>query len=246
MVKSKGNLTVYGSKELHQMLLTAPKAILNGAEHWMWKERKLFVGNKGSTGTFRRSLKRKKKKYSSGTWSGAIGQAFTGSVKNRGNSRGMYLEMGVIDKWRKRIPYVDILAKGGTVRPKSGKWMLIPNYKNLRDSGVRGRIGSSSGSKMNWTRWRKQNQGSLMAPFVHNGKLYIFAKGTSGSPDSKYRRMGLFNKRPLFIGVKKATIKKQFDFVKAFDRRIPGMVKRFDKRINKVIDKLNSGKTGLE
>lgn len=235
---------VKGDKAVEQLFLMAPKVYTDSIAHWFWRERKLFVGNKSRKGAFAKSLERKEHKTYGGLWRrGGIGQAFTGGINHPHIMNNMTLNMGVTDEWRKRMPYIDILSTGGTVRPVSKQWMLIPFYKNLRSIGLLGRIGNNARDKKNWTKWRREQRGHFDI-FIYHGKLLVFGDYPSSEATGSHeaRHMGRLNRKLLFVGVKRATIKKRFDFEKSFKRRVPTMIGRGEKIILTTTSKLDSGK----
>ena len=245
-------LVILGEKQVEDLFKMAPKVFTNEVTHFLWKERLMFVGNKKEMGTFRRGLLRKKRKFYDGTWGQGMARAFTGNL-NRPTGRlsnvlnsldGLELSMGVIDKWKRRIPYLEFLSEGGTVRPKNKEWLMIPFYKNLRSVGLFGRIGSNIHDKKNWTRWRRENQ-IRMGDFVpFHGKLLVFGDIPKEEQTGTHfnRHLGRLHRKLLFVGVKRVNVKKQFDFEKSFERRKPAIINRAIRMTEKTVQQMDKGK----
>jgi len=260
-------IVVLGEDRVQQLFAMAPKAFGRAMTHWMWSERKHFLGNKKYRGEFRRSLDIRPRKYMSGRWSKGIGSAFTGNVANREQLEGLRLSMGITDKWQQRIPYAEFLSKGGTIFPKRADWLIIPNYKNLKSRGLFGRIGSSGVSKLSFnklfnfasgnienpsSRWSPNLE--LSYPVFKNGKMFYFGntsgetyRNKSGKVVRRKSGIGRLHGQLLFIGVKSVSIGKQFDFVSDFLNRQPIFVKNannmVDKTINEIDKKVGGGFT---
>jgi hypothetical protein len=237
-------IVILGQNRVQILFAMAPKIFSRTMTHWMWRERKLFLGNKKYDGSFRRSLNRKQRKYGDGEWSSAIGKAFTGEINHPENLNGMQLRMGISDRWQRKIPYAEFLGTGGTITPKNKKWLMIPNYKNLRSIGLFGRVGGTGmgTTKNNWSRVINMlYNSSRINPIAYHGKLLYFGNTHGEKGTHQKRHLAHLHDKLLFTGVKRTKVKKQFDFIRSFERRIPGATKRAETMINRTVKKIDSG-----
>jgi hypothetical protein len=239
-----------GSDRVQQMFTAAPRVFSRTLTHFLWRERKNFVGNKRHSGSFRRTLERKKRKYREGTWSKAMGKGFTGSIDHPEGTGNMTLKMGISPKWQDRVPYLSELSRGYTVTPKNRQWLIIPMYRNLLSVGLFGRIGGTGMGKTKRT-WSKfmaamSSAGKLDQPFMYHGKLLFFGDVPDKGGSHEKRRLHGLHRKLLFVGVKRATVKQQFDFYKAFERRVPGVKNRIEKLIARTTMNLEKGKMWAE
>jgi len=241
-------VVILNEKRVQQLFAMAPREFSKSMVHFMWRERKSFVGNKRHMGSFRRTILRKKTKSYSGTWHQGMARAFTGNINHPDKLDNMQLSMGVGDVWKERIPYIEELAKGYSVAPKAKKWLMIPMYKNLRSIQLFGRVGGTGmgRTKKPWSRVIQMlYNSSRITPILFHGKLLFFGntKGERGTHER--RHLAHLHNKLLFIGVKSVTVKKQFDFYKAFERRIPGIIRRanntVDRTVREIDKKANSG-----
>ena len=221
---------IIGDDEVQQLFKMAPRTFANSMAKWMWRERRSFVGTKKHHGAFRRSLLRKPKKYGDGTWSEGIPRAFTGKVFGPKRIENMTLVMGVEEKWLKKMPYVEALGKGATIVPKSKKWLMIPHYQNLKGFG---RVGGHG--KRTYSDLMQELQAHLDQPFLFHGKLLVFGDTPKGE------ERGHLHRKLLFVGVKQAKIKRQFNFEGHFNRRVPGMIKRANNAVKRTVRDMNRG-----
>lgn len=244
------SVELLGSDKVQKMFYAAPKVFARAMTHFLWRERKNFVGNKRHSGAFRRTLERKKRKYRDGTWSKAMGRGFTGTIDHPESTGNMTLKMGISQKWQERIPYLSELSKGYTVTPKNRQWLIIPMYKNLLSVGLFGRIGGTGmgKTKRTWGRLMAAMNagGKLDQPFVHHGKLLFFGDVPDKGGTHERRHLHGLHRKLLFVGVKRTTIKQQFDFYRAFERRVPGLKIRVEKTIYRVTQNLEKGKMWAE
>jgi hypothetical protein len=251
-------MIILGEALVQQLFAMAPRAFGRSMTHWLWSERKHFLGNKKYRGEFRRSLDVKERKYGPGKWRKGIGSAFTGNVINRDQLDNLHLNMGITEKWQKRIPYADFLSRGGTILPKKAKWLIIPYYKNL---GLRilGRLGSFIGSKRSYNKLFNFAAGNiegnfppglkLRYPVFKNGRMYLFGNTSSETHRNKKGKVvrtktgiGRLHDKLLFTGVKSVEVGKQYDFISDFERRRPIFVKNAYSMVEKTVAELDSGK----
>ncbi|MFA5323427.1 MAG: hypothetical protein WC373_12210 [Smithella sp.] len=225
-------IKVLNADRLQIILASAPKIFTREMAHFLWKERKTFIGNKTYMGSFRQSLLRKKRKSYGGTWSKGVANAFVGIPSgNMNDLRTMGMRLGVSDKWRKKIPYIEKLDSGYNVSPNSKKWLMIPFYKNMRGIQRAGRYGGTAmgATKNSWSKYiAQQFENKAIKAVSYHGKALFFGTDKSGT----------FKNKLMFVGVKHAKIKKQFDFMAACMRRTPGIIRRAAKTVDKTVAKL--------
>lgn len=231
-------VTVFGEREVSRLFEMAPKVFADTMSHWLWRERRNFVGNKKKQGAFRRHLGKKTRRDTGKPWSVGVRNAFSGFVNHPKVIQGMTLKMGVNEKWLKRMPYLELLGTGGTLTPKRSSWMIVPNYKNLRTVAEYRKYGGH-GKNTFGKLFRKLYEGSDLHYLLFHGKMLYFG-------DFEGRSHAHLNDKLLFTGIKSAQIKRQFDFQRSFIRRRNGMVKRANNMVNRTVRSLNSGKVWIE
>lgn len=236
----KADITIVNESKVKQLFAMAPKEFTNSMAKFMYHERNLFVGTrtKKKMGYFRRSLVKKERKSYHGKWSKGMAMAFTGFVHNSKNLEGMNLNLGISEKWQERIPYLEDLSKTHTVTPKNKSWLMIPFYKNLKSIGLFGRIGGfgRGKTKQHWGRVLKMlDEHSRTSWLLFHNKLLVFGDIEKKSGSHRARHLGRLDKKLLFVGVKSATIKKQYDFKRSFMRRRAGVIKRAHKAVDKTV-----------
>lgn len=238
------NVTILGEDRVQQMFATAPRAFARSMTHWLWRERKSFVGNRRHMGSFRRTLLRKKRKSYDGTWSQGMARAFTGKVNHPERLSNLQLSLGISDKWQERIPYLEKLSEQHTITPKNRQWLMLPFYENLRSVGLFGRVGGfgMGKTKSHWGRVIQMlYNSSRITPILFHGKLLFFGDTAGEAGSHRGRHLGRLHKRLLFVGVKKVSIKKQYDFLKAFQRRVPGIIKRANNMVDRTMREIDRG-----
>lgn len=237
-------ITVVNESRVKQFFVMAPKEFTRSMAKYMYHERNLFVGTrtKKKMGSFRRSLVKKQRKSYPGQWSKGMAMAFTGYVYNSDKLDNMNLNLGISEKWQDRIPYLEDLSKTHTVTPKNRKWLMIPFYKNLKSIGLFGRVGGfgRGKTKQHWGRVLKMlDEHSRTNWLFSRGRLLVFGYIEKKSGSHRARHMGRLDRKLLFVGVKSATIKKQYDFKRAFMRRKPGVIKRANKAVEKTVKNID-------
>lgn len=226
---------IWGDNEVQQLFSMAPKTFANAMAKWMWRERRSFVGTRKHHGAFRRSLLKKPKKYGEGTWGEGVPRSFTGKVFGSEKLENMTLIMGVEPEWLKKMPYVEALGEGATIVPRTKKWLMIPHYKNLKGFGKVGGHGKRTYSDL-----MQELQAHLDQPFLYHGKLLVFGDTPKGE------QYGHLHRKLLFVGVKQAKIKQQFNFEGRFNRRIPGMIKRANNMVKRTVRGIDRGRVEVK
>jgi len=239
------SLTVFNEEGFANIFKLAPAYMTNEMAHFMAREGKNFIGTKKHQGSFRRSLRSKKKLDGSGkNWGPGIPYAFTRNLAGYNRIDDMTLRMGLNDKKLPKMPFIPMLGTGGSVAPKDKQWMMVPFLKNLRAVGLFGRMGTSSVAKNNWTKWRAANQAKMQAFFFH-GKYLIFGDMPDSSGSHKTRHEHMLNRKLLFVGIKRANIRKRFDFEKSFTSRAVGMAARGQKFVDRAVNRMSQGKINI-
>jgi len=223
-----------GTKELGRAMDTAPLLFRGMATAQLKRERNSFVGKRGADGIFTRKIMRKKLSgdRESGTWSRKVAKLFRGkvSVGNAARAEDIKLGMGLFHRSDKDIfKALELFQTGGTVT--SSGLMIIPAYYNLNRIGVKVKTGSApfggshSGNALN-TMIKANN-----IVTIRRGGRVLFYNKTMLDAGKPYSVM--------FFGVKRVTVKKQFDFIADWSRRIPKVVNRLQKSMDRGVQKFN-------
>lgn len=205
------SVTVLNSEKIIHMLGYAPEAATEYMRRWLYHERREFVGNKKKDGQFRRSLQRRKLRGRPGTWPKNVSRIFKGYVKSHSNLNGMELHMGAgLNNPTKFTKGITAMERGFETRPTSKSYMPMPFYSNLMAAGYANKYGKL------FREHRAANKWDIVP--VGNGKILFFEKGG--------------HEHPLFIGVRKARIKKTITFTDQWSRRIPQSLKRGERYLD--------------
>lgn len=236
---------VFGNEALSRALGQAPDTIRRRVVGWLWSEKNMFVGRRrtrtgrrggqyttNTQGVFRRKLKRKISNMSGTLWADAVVNNFKGHVEGgerRGRIDDMALHMGVYSRSGRTYsrgvgiysgaPFPEVLEflqSGGTV--SGSGFMIVPVFYNL----------PRLGAKLSHRVFPSMIRNGELEFFRRGGKIYYFRKDKIGN----FRDL-------LFIGIKRATIRPQFNFVGDWNRRVPKAIQRGQKRIDKAIDIIN-------
>ena len=229
--------SVHGDKELDMALAQAPHLIKGQVIHQWKKERDMFIGKRGGKpGVFKKKLMRKKtfggrEGRNSGRWSpqfaGLVRGKVTAGPSNTMN--GLYLGMGHFFKSQKPIHKAfDMMATGGTITSGT-KAMIIPIYENLKAVMPVIKTGRSHIILKNYASLTGRSEGIVR----------ISAGGKSLYYDKQMFREAQYERALMFVGIHRIVIKKQLNFEGDFMRRVPKMVTRTQKAVDRAIDKIN-------
>lgn len=236
---------VHGNRSLSRALGQAPDTIRRRVVGWLWSEKGMFVGRKrtrrgkrggryttNTQGVFRRKLKRKISTMSGEQWADAVVNNFRGHVEGgerRGRIDNMALHMGVYSRSGRRntrgvglysgVPFPEVLEflqSGGTVQGSG--FMIVPVFQNL----------PRLGAKLSHRVFPSMIRNDELEFIRDGGRIYYFRKDGYGD-----------DRDLLFIGIKRATIRPQFNFVGDWNRRVPKAIRRGQKRLDKAIDIIN-------
>lgn len=213
-IEIKGKVT--GTEELSKTFNRAPEKYRRAIFAWLLRESASFVGNSKRDGRFRKKLM-SKNKSGGGKWSRKIIKLFKGEVTGTEKISGMKLTMGLIYHNKKLIhEIVENMSIDQTMSPKKGKFLILPINKNLRNlPNNKKALGIFS---------RKIRDKSLTMIKDEKNLLYFDKKS---------------NKQLLFIGIKKANIKRQYDIEGDWGKVLPSAYNRFMKTIDRTTQKLN-------
>jgi hypothetical protein len=220
--------------DVQKMFSASPQIFLTEMRKFLYRERRSFVGNKEKAGSFRKNIYNQKHHYFERPWKPYVAEAFTGKVSQ--DSSGMTLQMGVKRNRLEKMPYLQALAEGATIRPKNANYLLIPVYKNLLSIGLFGRLGGS-GKNTYAKKFREwADAGYIDGPVPDIGGKMLFFGDFGNQRGTHYgRHLTNLNRKLLFVGVKRVDIRKRFDFVGSFESRQTGIEKRANTAVNRAI-----------
>lgn len=212
----------------------APDNFKRGILGALLTERNLFVGGKNKDGVFTKKIMRKVSLRGE-KWPRNIARIFGGRVDNADHLDGMRLIMGVGESSRSKyhhrygygvglysgVPFMDVvdfLSTGGSVVPKEHEFMIMPVYRNFPNK------------KTIRKQWMLMRDNDLLE-FVREGnRIYYFRKNGFGD-----------ERDLLFIGIKAATIRSQYDFYSDWNKRLPSTFQRIGRRIDRITERINRG-----
>jgi len=225
--------------EVSHALSKAPEKFRSGILGSLLTERDGFVGSSKKDGVFTKKIMRKSN-IRGGHWPRNVARIFGGRVDEPSKTEidGMRLVMGVGEsgrsKYRHKAGYgvgtytgapfrdvMDFLSTGGPLFPRLKDYMIMPIYRNLENT------------KKVAQQWKFMRDNDLLE-WVHEGeRIYYFKKnGTGGSSDL------------LFIGIKAATVNQQYNFYGDWNRRLPSVYNRVQKRIDRITNRINGSTNG--
>jgi hypothetical protein len=217
------------------MINYAPLAATEYMRRWLFHESRTFVGNKDEDGVFRKKLLRKKNKRG-GTWSKFVAGRFKGYVENK-NTLNMALHMGPNLSKHGRIRAA--ASKGPTslgmgkilegmenpysITPSTKKWLIIPNYENLKNFGV---------SRIMRSTFRNMYDGDKLEMIKNKSgtRLMFFLKDQNNGIGNAFNSQ-------LFFGVRRTRIKKQFSFISSWNARVPTVLKRGERYLKSAMSR---------
>lgn len=201
--------SITGDDNVKKMLFSAPEEYEKTIEKQLFKERRSFVGDSSKDGIFRKKLL-KKTNSKGGTWSKGIVKLFKGYV-TKGKNINMTLEMGLISTREHKIHKI-LESLQDTHYIQSNKFMPIPVYKNI------GYVNSP------YKLFKRKIYSKELTLIFKRNKILYFDK--TGSKDL------------LFVGKKRIKVKKQFNFINDWNKRLPKVIDRYKKAIDKTTLKL--------
>lgn len=202
-------------------LRKAPDVFREEVDHWFNKERVSFMGYKDSSkakydgGGIRGKLFNRKRLGRAGGWSPQVVGNFKGEKTDARNIQGAGLNTEMVFRVSERSKIYDglaLLEKGGTVT--SSKFMPIPVFNSLAQIGITGNYHGAFKDKA--------ESGELLPirPKNKPGILYWFYNKNG------YRLL-------LFVGKKSIKVKKQYDFLRTWNKRYPNVMLRGEKALDR-------------
>ena len=201
------------TKQVLELMDKAPGRFAKVVRKWLMNEGAGFTGSRKKTGSFRRSLSRKKHKGREGTWDDSIGRMFKFYVTPRTiwkDFTSMQMTAGIMGEGKTKEG-IKLLQTGGSI--SSPKYMPVPVWSNLTAAGI------TKDAPGTFKRWAAAGK---LEYIIKGGRVYWF-----------------YNDKLVFRGVKRITVKKQFDFFGAWAKRKTAAVLRGQKRVEALAVQLN-------
>lgn len=192
----------------------APKIFADEIDHWYNKERRAFLGKKGSGGTWGLKARLAKKPLfgqpDAGGWSPQITGQFVSTKKNKNT---LHPEMTMLFATGSPMEKaMELLEKGGTV--DSSDFMPIPNWANLKAAGYTGKFYFA------------------FKALAESGKMFPVKQGS----DTLLWFMMIGGRKLLmFTGKKHIRIHKQFTFRDAWEKKYPAVLDRGLQAIDRAV-----------
>ena len=223
LFKIKGK--VKGALPVQRALHAAPDTFRKSILGWLLAERRAFVGGRtrgGSIrdGVFRKKLQRKKTLKGTSGWAPKVTRgAFKGYVAGGGDINKMRLTMGSDLKDRK-TPFLEgIKNMGSGASIRTSKQMVLPVYKNLPNK------------KQTYKQFRSLMSAGRLYPVQQGAKtLYFDTFGDESTAQGDTLK---------FVGVRQINVGKQFDFEGDWNKRIPKVILRGQKKVDRTVDRID-------
>ena len=212
MIEIKTTLT--GGQYIKSMFQLAPEKFLQATRGWLFSEKKKFIGDEKTDGSFRRSVMNKKRSGRSGTWPKNVAKLFKGYVTGTNNIGTLKLTMGIA----MNNPSVFTQAIAGMqdgYSVSSPNFMIQPIWKNLEQKGI---------FKKQHAAFKEMLAAGELEIINARGRLMIF---------EKYGRGTL-----LWRGVKNITVPKKIDFYEKWNNTIPAVTNRGQVAVDNVVKKM--------
>ena len=213
----EASVEILGQDKAQFMFTNAPTAFANSMKRFMWRERKVFL-----TSFKKKIMSKPLEGGRTGTWSAQVAGQFKGYVENPDNIQGMALHMGFnLRHMTKPFPMGIAEMEEGFTHEASGI-MPIPNYSALASRGL-------------------HNSYKLFHQMLDARELEVVPTSTG----CLYFEKGPKSGPPLWFGVKRVTVKKQFDFKGEFERRMKNIDKRGETALNATIRGIERGRIDM-
>jgi len=235
--------------KIAKMIESCPKAMKNAVQHWMYSERKRFIGSKSSPmGKFRKVLSRIPLSRGTGPftrtgfWPKNVVNAFSGRLSGKESIGTMTMKMGLDPNEKHRGDFttgLSLLSTGWT--SSSANAMPLPVYRNLKNSSFEGGIKGGYYKAFQ----RMAAAGMLYARKMANGTVLWFDKNKmakrGGGVAGGFKRNAL-----MFVGKRTVTIKKKFDFYGEWAPLKAGAPKRLQMLLLRQVRALEKGYSSEE
>jgi hypothetical protein len=211
-------VAAYDDSRVKYALEKAPEVFQNEIQHWLNKERVNFLGFKGHKaasdgGGIRGKLLNKPRFMRTGDWAPQVVGQFKSFTENKGSlNPRMTMEFSEGSPLLKAMKFLEV---GGSVT--NSKFMPIPAYDILRQTGITGSF---------YKQFKTASEAGDLIP-IH----------PRGMPNILYWISKKFGQLQ-FIGHKNITIKKQFDFHNAWNKRSSKVVVRGEQAIYRATRKI--------
>ena len=204
----------------------APEVFGDEIDHWMNKERIGFIGKRSSptsTAGIKGKLYHKETESGSPGWSPSFVEQLASVKENKGKLNAKMI-MGLIGPNAHMHNVMEFFEQGGIIN--SGKFMPIPNLEALKYYGVHNQKQAADFYKTTFG-----NKNFQLVP-GSDGDYYLLSGGAGITPDRLARHGAPApGKMLLYTLSKKAKVKKQFDFTKKWNKRVPSIMRRGDQAI---------------
>lgn len=244
-------ISIKNANAMHRLFKEAPLNFINTINHWLYSERKIFIGNKSHDGTVRRQLKKLKHPGSGpfkrpGGWAKNVINAFFGRIG--GVHPNATMTMGIGSK-KINKPFFRGLEKmegsySGDRSIKSSKYMPLPVSKNI-EKYLGGRAG---GEYMQAIRkFHDYADAGKLIPIKRGNNLLWFLNNFNrySGTETRYSqgsKKGQFKKDALvFIGRKSVTLNPRFEFQSLWETRKPAAIKHAYRLIRETLRGLDKG-----
>lgn len=198
-----------GQERLIRMINRAPGIYIRSIKTWLLRESAMFVGNSKRDGAFRKKLM-KKRTLKGNTWSPKVVKLFKGKLSNEDKIE-MKMTMGLLYTNKRKIHEIlEYLSEGGRVTNNS--YMPVPVYRNL------------DGISKPYGLYKRLKAKDELTVIYKNDRAYYFDKKSHG--------------KLLFVGSKNVYIKSQFNFYAEWEKRVPAVLERSKKAIDRATIKV--------
>ncbi len=227
---------------VQKMIELTPLIMRSVVRHWMYSERKKFIGSKDSPmGKFRKTLRsiqlsRGTKEFTrTGKWPENVVKSFKGYLSGKENIDTMQMRMGIglehPNKFTKGMSALDASVGGATF--SSSNAMPLPVYRNLKKYGTGGYYKLFQ---------RMVSEGKLFARKMANGTVLWFDKSQIVSRTTANQQAGDFKRSALmFLGKRTVKVKPKFDYYGQWQPQRAGTMNRLKTLMNRELRALNLG-----
>lgn len=218
------NGRVEGAQKISKMIGFAPEKFRETVKKWLYRERDSFVGNndpkRRKDGAFRKKLQRKISNRGI-PWEQRVTRVFRGRLEGEKSLDTMKLIMGAGTRdWRDSdfVKGLRVLGSGGSI--SSSNFMIVPIYKNFRGT-------------------RAEPHNKFKGMLSRDALVYIRVGGQVLYVDKQMIEQGSdIYGATMFIGTHRIKVPKQFDFEGDWNARIPSVMSRGQKMIDKTTQRI--------
>jgi hypothetical protein len=206
-------MNVFTNPEYKFLFALAPEQYRKAVLGWLIRERGLFVGDKKKDGSFTRKILAKKLSHGDGHWSKQVAKTFKGYILGEKSAQGMTLRMGVnLSGTSKFAQSIAKMEDGYT--QSTNKNMLVP-------------FDVTSPRKLALVKFKEMFAEKKLGIIRSAGRIFYYDRAGG---------------EIMFMSTKRITVPDQFDFIPAWESRLPSVVERGQKGIDKATEKISNGK----